>query len=456
MLSLLIPIAVAADPIDTVVRREMTAQKIPGLTVAVIRNGKLTTKRAYGLSDLELNTKTEPDDLFEIGSMTKQFTAFLTMLLVQDGKVGLDDPISKYVDKTPDAWSGIKIRNLLNQTSGLPEYVALPGLGLADEFTKEKWFDTVGKQPMDFAPGTTWAYSNTNYALLGFIIEKAGGKPYTEQLTERVLKPAGMTSTRFQDIYQIWPRRAHGAIRQPDGSLMRVAGMLGSIQSDGTLVSTVGDLAKWDGLLRDRKLLNAEGYKTIWTPAVLNDGRTRPYGMGWFLQAPDGPAYVGHGGNSVGYSAGIARYRDGQKDSLTVVVLGNVYAFSGEELAKRIAEGIDPSLKLPVPKAAASDPDPSRTAHVREMLERLAANKPAEADLTDSMAAPLKGWRAQQFPPYKVLSGIEAADYVREDKLGSDLRLVYRLKTGGRWMTAYLTMTPEGRFAAVQLRRDPA
>jgi len=309
-----------ADPIDTVVRREMTRTGCPGMTVAVVRDGKLTTKRAYGVADLELGDKMRPDDLFEVGSITKQFTAFLSLLLVQDGKLNLEAPISEYVDGAPEAWKTIKVRNLLNQNSGLPEYVQIEGLGLMDTFDRARWLEVMKTQPLDFPPSTAWAYSNTNYALMGLIIEKAGGKPYTEQLTDRVLKPLGMTETRFQDINAIWPRRAHGIIRQGKET-MRVSGMGGSIQSDGTLVSNLADLVKWDAALRERKLLKAEGYAELWKPGKLANGLEKPYGMGWFLTGPDGPAYVGHAGASVGYSGGIARFKDGQKGSISVIVL---------------------------------------------------------------------------------------------------------------------------------------
>lgn len=442
-----------ADPIDAVVRREMERSKVPGVAVAVVRDGKLVAKRAYGLADLELSAKLQPDDLFEIGSVTKQFTAFLALLLAQDGKLDLDAPVSQYLNDAPEAWRTIKVRNLLNQNSGLPEYVQIPGLGLMDEFDRAKWFDTMTKQPLDFPPGTAWAYSNTNYALMGFIIEKAGGKPYAEQLTERVLKPLDMTATRFQDTSAIWPRRAHGVIRQPDGSVLRVPGMGGSIQSDGTLVSNLSDLVKWDAALRGRKLLRPEGYAQLWAPGRLANGLEKPYGMGWFLSVPDGPAYVGHAGASVGYGGGIARFRDGQKGSISVIVLSNQYAVPGEEMGKAIAQGLDPSLRIPTPTPK-PDPDPSRTARLRDVLAHLAANQLAPDEFDPSLTGPLNTWRLRGGSPYRGLAGVKAMAYVREDRLGAFTRVAYRLELEKTKTTAYLTLGPDGRLAAVQLRPD--
>ncbi len=455
MLPLLAASLALADPIDDVVNREMQRSKVPGVVVAVVRDGKLVEKRAYGLADVELESKMQPDDLFEVGSVTKQFTAFLAMLLVQDGKLDLDAPVSKYVEKAPEAWREITVRNLLNQNSGLPEYVQLPGLGLMDTFEAAKWMDTMSKQPLDFPAGTAWAYSNTNYALLGFVIEKAGGKPYTDQLTERVLKPLEMTNTRFQDTAAIWPRRAHGVIRQGE-AVMRVPGMGGSIQSDGTLVSNLADLVKWDAALRERKLLKPEGYAQLWAPGKLKGGLEKPYGMGWFLTAPDGPAYVGHAGASVGYGGGIARFRDGQKGSITVIVLSNQYAVPGEEMGKQIALAYDPSMKFPIPTAT-TDPNPARTTALREKLARLAAGKPLPEDLEPAMSGPLNTWRTRSGPsPYRNLASLKEMAFAREDRLGAYTRLVYRLKLETASMTAYLTVGGEGKLAAVQLRPDPA
>ncbi len=452
MLPLIAPLAFA-DPIDAVVRREMTRTQCPGMTIAVVRDGKLMTKRAYGVADLELGDKMQPDDLFELGSITKQFTAFLAMLLVQDGKLDLDASIADYLDGAPDSWKPIKVRNLLNQNSGLPEYVQIEGLGLMDTFDRAHWMEVMKTQPLDFPADTAWAYSNTNYALMGLIIEKAGGKPYTEQLTERVLQPLAMTNTRFQDVNAIWPRRAHGIIRQ-GSQVMRVSGMGGSIQSDGTLVSNLPDMVKWDAALRERKLLKPESYAELWKPGKLASGLEKPYGMGWFLTAPEGPAYVGHAGASVGYSGGIARFKDGQKGSISVIVLCNQYAVQGEELGKSIALALDPSLKFPIPTPT-PDPDPSRTAHLPEVIGHLAVNKATPAEISPSVSGPLGAWRTRSGSPYAALATVKNMAFAHEDNLGAFKRLAYRLDLEKSKMTAYLTLDPEGKIAAVQLRPDP-
>jgi len=447
---LLLPAFVLADTVDDVVAREMQRAKIPGLSLGIMRNGKLIRKQAYGLADIELQAPAGENDLYEIGSMTKQFTAFLTLMLVEEGKVGLDDPVSKYVPEAPESWKEITVRNLLNQNSGIPEYALLAGTRLTDSFTREQWMKNITVLPLDFPAATTWAYSNSNFALLGWIIEKAGGKDYTEQLTERVLAPLGMTSTRFEDLNEVIPRRSHGYYPQPDGALIKLQGAANAIQSDGTLMSNVEDLAKWDAALRDRKLLKPESYSLLWSPGKLKDGRTRPYGMGWFLAAPGSAPVVYHMGASVGYGGCITRYRDGD---LSVVVLTNLYGGAPELIARKVAEAIDPTVAPEKPSPMA-DPKPERTQDVKSVLERLGSGVADPAVMEQELIAPLKTGRAQAFPQYRDLAKIEALDFAGEAKRGGDTMITYRLKNAQRTLTAYVVWSPEGKLAQLFLRPD--
>jgi len=445
------PALLHADAIDDIVAKEMQKAKIPGLSLGIMRNGKLIRKQAYGLADIELQAPAGENDLYEIGSMTKQFTAFLTLMLVEEGKIGLDDPVSKYIPESPEAWKEVTVRNLLNQNSGIPEYVLLEGTLLTDTFDRDRWMKNVTVLPLDFPANTTFAYSNSNFALLGWIIEKTGGEPYTKQLTDRVLTPLGMTSTRFEDWNEVISRRSHGYYPQPNGTLLRLQGGVG-VQSDGSLMSTVDDLAKWDAALKDRKLLKPESYSLLWSPGKLKDGRTRPYGMGWFLAAPGSAPVVYHPGASVGYGACITRYRDGD---LSVVVLSNLYGGAPELIARKVAESIDPTLAPEKPTAKA-DPKPDRTKDVRAVLDKLGAGVADPMVMEPELIAPLKTGRAQAFPQYRDLAKIEALDFAGETPRGSDTMITYRLKNAQRMVTAYVVWSPEGKLAQLFLRPDPA
>lgn len=449
--SLLLAFAfVQADKIDDYVKGEMTRLHVPGMTVGIVKNGKLVSQRAYGVSDVELEAKTTTKDLFQIGSITKQFTAFATMMLVEQGKIGLEDSVSKFVPEAPESWKDIKIRNLLYQNSGLKDYAFVPGIGLADEYGREKWMTEMAKLPLDFEPGVAWAYSNSNYALLGWIIEKAAGQPYTTFVTENMFRPLGMTNTRYDNGDEVIARRSHGYFYMQN-RLIRARPVGMSVTSDGSIISNLEDMAKWDDALRQRKLLKSATYDTIWSPGKLNSGRSRYYGMGWNLRAPGAPAYVGHGGNSIGYSAGFARYTDA---GISVIVLCNLYPIGGEPTAKKIAELYDPKLAVQPPKEA-SDPNPTRTEKVRSALVAFADAKLDDPLLEAELTAPMKTQRAGMSQANSPLKKIDKLTFAEAIPVGQDAWLAYRLKSGERTFTAWVLWTANNTMANVFLRADP-
>jgi hypothetical protein len=188
----------------------------------------------------------------------------------------------------------------------------------------------------------------------------------------------------------------------------------------------------------------------MWSPAVLNSGRKRLYGAGWFLAQYKSPAYVGHPGNSSGYSAGIARYTDSR---LTVIILCNVYAINGEALAKNVAEAIDPSLKPRIP-APVADRDPARTGRVRNALAKLASGDPDEAIIDPDLSVILRTQRAKTFGLFPQLKKIEMLSYAGEEPLGQDTLLTYRISASGNMYTAFLLWSRTGKLAQIILRPD--
>lgn len=439
----------SADKIDDFVKGEMLKNRIPGLVLGIVDHGKLTT-RTYGYADLELDVKTTKDNIFEIGSITKQFTAFAAMILVEQGKLSLDDPVNKYIPEAPESWKSITIRNLLYQTSGLQDYAFVPGIGLVDEFDRAKWMTEMTKLPLDFQPGVAWSYSNSNYALMGWVIEKASGKDYAKFVTENVLKPLGMSQTTFDDTYAVVKNRAHGYYNVDPKTQIRVKPGSMTIQSDGSLMTTVADMAKWDAGLREGKILKKSSYDQIWARGVLNNGRQRFYGMGWNLTLPDSPEYLAHGGNSVGYSAGFVRY---PKDEISVIILGNVYAFSGEGTAKAIAELYKPSLKPTVPKEI-NDPNPARTAKVQNALTVYGSGKADDTLFEPEITAPMKTARAGMSQGFAPLKTIKKLGFAGSSPSGSDTWLTYKLQSGERMFTAYVLWSKEDKLAQLLLRAD--
>jgi D-alanyl-D-alanine carboxypeptidase len=318
------PVAARADRIDGFVRTEMQKRRIPGLALAVVRSGKVVKIKAYGLADLENDVRVRPDSVFELASLSKSFTAAAVMLLVEQGKVGLDDPINAYLPDPPDAWKGITVRHLLTHTGGL----AASGkdfqtLAWTTFISRADMYAAATKDPVDFKPGERWQYSDAGYFLLGMIIEKASGQPWAEFLAERIFKPLGMSSTSCLDLTSILNHRVHGyGIRKGQRINIRRVAQL-ELFSHGGVFSTVEDLAKWDAALDTETLLKRSSLEQILTPARLNDGSrvatpNGSYGFGWFIQEKHGHRFVFHPGIT---GVEMTRFLD---DKLTIIVLTNL------------------------------------------------------------------------------------------------------------------------------------
>lgn len=329
----------------------MKKREIPGLVITVIQNGKATKKSAYGYANLEWNIKTTKETAFEIGSTTKQFTASAIMLLVQDGKLSLDDLISKHLKNTPEHWSNITVRQLLNHTSGIKSYTSMNngrGFELTERLTQEQFIKLISAQPLVNQPGDAWKYCNSAYNLLGYIIENVSGKTYYEFLGERIFNPLGMTASTNREPSILIPYRAAGYEKNRQRQRVNRDYDLTDIWAAGAIVSTMGDMAKWDAALNTDKILSASSKKEMWTITRLNDGTTKNYGLGWYVDTLDGHKNIGHSGSTSGFSASFQRFPD---NKLTIILFCN----SGESgvataLAKKIATFYLPkavAIKLP-------------------------------------------------------------------------------------------------------------
>lgn len=441
-------VAVKADPIDDFIKSELVRTKSPAIAVGIVKDGKLVKNEIYGKFDVEAGTDARKGDLFEIGSITKQFTGVAMLLLMEDGKLKLDDPISKFLPEAPKAWGDIKVSHLLYQTSGLADYAFEEGIGLVDNFDRAKWMDTMTKLPLDFQPGIAWAYSNSNYALLGWVIEKASGKNYMEFMRTRVFKPLKMDDTTFSDPAIKMARKITGYMA--GATITKAPLSSASINSDGTILSNIEDMAKWDAALRERKLLKGSSWDLFFRAAELNPGRTRPYGTGINLSLAGQEPYYGHGGNSAGFSAGYACY---PKAGVSVIVMGNIYAFGGEPMAKQIAELYQPSLK-PKSPTAKDDPDTKRTETVKQALLALGSGKADEAVLEQEVTAPMKTRRAGMNRSLTPLAGVEKLEYVGEVAVGKDKLLTYKIVTKVRDFVGTILYSAGGKVAMATLRPD--
>ena len=321
-----------ADQVDNYLKSQMQQHRIPGLTLKIIRDGKAIKTAAYGLANVELNVPAKPETVFEIGSVTKQFTAAGILFLAQEGKLSVDDKISQHLKDTPEAWANVTIRHLLTHTSGIKSYTGLDGFQLWRHLTQDQFIKAIGKEPMEFQPGDSWKYCNTGFSLLGYIIENVSGKNYWDFMGERVFQPLGMRATTNRRPSLIIPNRAAG-YEQTNHLWVNRDSDLTDVFSAGAIASNVGDLAKWSAALDGDRLLIAASKAQMWTPVKLNDGKTRKYGFGWNVDAVEGHKNIGHGGSTSGFSASIQRFPD---DRLAVIILTN----TDEEIATTLAREV--------------------------------------------------------------------------------------------------------------------
>lgn len=333
-LSLILALRLAhADQVDDYVKGQMREHRIPGLSLEIIQSNQVVKRSAYGLANVELNVPVKPETVFEIGSLTKQFTAACILLLAQDGRLSVEDKISRYLDKTPESWQKITLRHLMTHTSGLKSYTGLDGFELRRHLTQDEFIRAIGKYPLEFQTGTAWKYCNTGYNLLGFIIENVSGTNYWDFLRERILQPLGMTATASRLPSRIIPNRAAG-YEQTNHVWINRDYDLTDVFSAGAIVSTVGELASWNASLDAGTLLDARSRELMWTAAKLEDGSNTKYGFGWRIDQVQGHRNIGHGGSTSGFSASLQRF---PQDHLAVIILSNTDEQIATTLAKRIA-----------------------------------------------------------------------------------------------------------------------
>jgi D-alanyl-D-alanine carboxypeptidase len=361
--------AARADAVDDYVTAEIAKRRIPGLSLAVWKDGQVVKVGAYGKADLELDVPVAPRTVFQIQSITKTFTSTAILLLAGEGKLSLDDPVGRHLEGTPDAWKEIALRHLLTHTSGIPDFINRPTASLRLEVTEEEVLKATAARPLDFAPGERWAYSNTNYHLLAMVIRKATGRWYGDFLRERLFEPLGMADTRVYNGSAIVPGRASG-YRWQDGGFRRGDFVAESILSygGGGILSTAPDLVRWAAAFDSEALLPKAKIAEAWTPAKLKDGKTASYGLGWGVGSTNGHREVAHGGGHVtGFASFLILFPD---DRLAVAVLTNANGANAGAIAHRVAALFVPALAIPKPQPI-EDKEPEVTALLKDCAAKI-------------------------------------------------------------------------------------
>jgi CubicO group peptidase (beta-lactamase class C family) len=350
LLILLYPSAAVtrADEIDIYARSFIAKRNIPGLSLAVVRAGKLIKVAGYGMANLELPVPAAPETVYEIGSITKQFTAEAVMLLVEEGKLGLDDTLAKHLDALPPTWQPLTLRQLLTHTSGLKDWEADHLLSFRREYSAADFIALMSPFALDFAPGEGWSYTNTAYPLLGMVVAQASGKPYDAFVEERIFKPLEMRATHFSRPEDILPHRAGGYVDQ-GGRLQKGEPLRPRlVEPNGGILSSVLDLAKWERVLYTERLLKRASLNQMQTLSRLRNGKPTPSGIGVFVDTVRGHRLIVHNGSTMGgFSSVFYHYPD---DHLTVIVLCNIDRGDAvNQLATRVAGYYVSSLSLNAP-----------------------------------------------------------------------------------------------------------
>lgn len=440
-----------ADEADRVVRERMLERNIPGAAVAVIKNGKVVKMKGYGLASVEFDVPVTNETVFEIGSVSKQMTAAAIMLLVEDGKIRLDDPISRYLPNTPETWRNVTVRHLLTHSSGIKSYTSLTGFELSRRVKIDGFIRQLAPHPLEFMPGDQTIYSNSGYNLLAYIIETQSGKPYIQFMRERIFTPLGMTKTADRDPQFIVKNRAAGY----EWNINRLSGRddsLTDLMGAGSIVSTISDMVKWDAALKGTRFLKPESRREWWTQYTFNNGKPSVYGFGWRISEIREHKMIGHTGQTAGFGAANFRYVN---DGVNVIVLTNLGEIGlGGQLAASIAKIYIPSLSL---KTIAPRPEP--VAGLGEKLVSVLRARNAgsldNAPLAPQLIRSLSTDRAKA--AYKRIAALgqpSNAAFIETDGTGNRLGYRYRVAAGKRMFLWRIALDDDGRIAEMSMEEE--
>ena len=427
---------------------EMQKQNIPGISVVIVRNGKIDFVKGYGFSNLEHKVRVKPETIFQTASVGKQFTAFAVMLLVQDGKISLDDKLTKFFPDAPTGWDSITIKNMLNHTSGFGDYIE--DFNYQAHYTEDSLYQEFKKRPLLFKAGEKQKYSNMAYATLGIIMSKVVGKFYGDFLKDRVLIPLGMTTARINSEEDIVPNRAAGyRVMNDEIKNQEWVSPTTNTTADGPLLLTVLDMAKWEAGLNTGKLLKKEYYDLMWTPAKLNDGTFAKYGFGWAIDSLNGKQILQHNGSWQGFESTIKRYPE---KKIAVIVFANLKRASTDKIATRILQMVSPEL-APTRLKPIKDNDPQVRLVVRDFLEKLIDNKVTADMLTPEFGKEFLPYAGETSSFLKKQGSFKGMELLDRKNVGNDMRKFhYRLFFSMEVLEVIITLNKENKISMMEGR----
>ncbi len=430
----------------------MKVMKIPGMVVLVMDHGTVVSDNAYGVKNLTSNAPVDEHTRFEIGSITKQFTAAAILRLKEKGKLALDDPLAKYLPQYTAA-RDVTLRQMLLQISGIPNYTDTKAFGklialrngscvVTEPGNVERVITMIKNQKLDFKPGTKWEYSNSNYYLLGRVVELASGEPWAQYISEHIFAPAGMTESSFMEDEGSVPDMATGYVYDKR-RFVPAASFNGWAGGAGTIVSTASDLAKWDAALFAGKIIPPEDVKLMTSPGKL-PALSGHYGFGWVIDTYDGQQRVWHNGGTLGFNASNQIY-PAQRQA--VIVLTNV-AGGADAIADRTFSGLHPELAAAQNKPASGE-DPAVTARAKTVWSEFVAGKLDRSQFTDAMNKAMTpqviSGAAAQFAP---LGSATSWVYTGKHADGGGTTYAYHVTfANGASLNVYMTVDASNKIA---------
>lgn len=438
-----------ARRVDAVIDRFRSRPEFVGLSVAVARGDQMVIDRGAGTADLEWNEPADATTIFRIGSVTKQFTAAAIMKLVEQGKVHLDDSLAKYLPDFDTEGHTVTIRELLDHTSGIPNYTAQPGFWAKParlDLSDQEVLDLVKSVPFDFEPGTSWRYSNTNYFLLGMIVEKVSGRAYADFMRETFFEPLGLSHTLYGSETAIVPHRAQGYAYDPvtmqprnDAAIsMRVPG------GAGGLVSTAGDLVRWQiALTNGRAVSRASFQQMIGSPVDMGQADMK-YGFGLFINRLDGQRVIEHDGGINGFNAILSWLPD---IGLRMAVISNSEVMPSAIVERQIIAALTSDKPPPPPRTT---PQPGAEAALRKLIADQANGSPDYATMSPALADAVRAQLPRIQPLFKSWGPIKEVTFLGVDLSGIDS---YRVDfASGPSAIFDIVLAPDGAIATTRFR----
>jgi CubicO group peptidase (beta-lactamase class C family) len=458
LLALALVLRPPADVLDSRIQQLMKTERVPGLSLAVVRHGRIVRAGGYGLANLEWKTPVTADTRFEVASISKMFAGAAVRILVEEGRVDLEDSIAKYFEGAPSTWAGMKVRHLIMMSSGLGEDWGTDLIPYDQDvdtpYTDASMLRAFFAMKMDAPLGERFIYSSPNYALLGMIVAKVSGQSFPQFVRERILVPAGMVDSGYIDNSAVVPRRAEGYRRTPAGDIRKgwYLGQYLHSRADVGLLTTAPDLARWILALDQRKIVKDP--VPLWQSVNAESGRPLDYSYGWILDTWLGHRRQSHaGGYRTGFHTFIARYPD---DDLSIVVLTNCDYSSVRDYVNLVARTYMPAVLDPALESAKPDTAPEETRRMAAAMQAVVHGHVDEAAMFVDAIEPIGIGEAAAF-----LKDAGPFSYAGRARLSGDgmtmhgHRLVdfetLQTKMGGHVLYVTLYRDPSGKIAYVEM-----